>query len=313
MSGSPTSPPARPMRPRTAHRAGRILLPKPDPRARRPRGLPRALALLLLFPTACASAGTAPEPGSPPPEDARIRPPERVSEPGMPVAWVREGLPNAPSASGTLMVRGQGEVRVDPDRAHVSFAVETEHESARGAGEENARRMTGVIDALRASAGEIPGFRIETSGYSLTPRYQASRESGVREIVGYTARNHVVVTVDRVAEVGRVMDVALRSGANRISRLQFLVQDPEPHRAAALREAIRVARVEAETIADALGMRLGAALHVEGGADAPSPMARSDAMFSVSAVEGAPETPLEPGAQTIGASVSIRFRLEPRR
>ena len=273
----------------------------------------RTLAVLAFLPAACASAQGVPDSDPAPAPDERIQAPDWTPEPGTPTAWMERGLQDPSQDPPTLVVRGQGEVQVDPDRARISFAVETEHETARGAAEENARRMTRVMEGVRTAGEGVPGFRVETSGYSLTPRYQTRRETGVREIVGYTARNHAVVTLDRVDEVGRIMDVALQSGANRMAGLQFLLQDAEPHRAAALREAVRKARTEAEILAEALGVRLGPPVHVEGGAELPTPWARGDMAVAAMAMEAAPTTPVEAGVQTVTASVTIRFRLDPPR
>jgi uncharacterized protein len=273
-----------------------------------------AVALLLLVPAACASAQDAhgaPAPGA---SDGRMTAPEFTPPPGTPVRWYEPGAAQDHPDAPVLVVRGQGEVEVDPDRARVSFAVETEAGSAREAADQNARQMTRVLDAVRAAGRELPGFRVETQGYSLNPRYQTPRDTGVSEIAGYTARNHVVVTVDRVGEVGRIMDAALQNGANRMAGLQFMVRDPEPHREAALREAVRKARAEARVMAEALGMRLGPPVHVEGGAELPMPRPMGD-MVAFSRMEAAVSvpTPVEAGIQTVTAYVTIRFRLEPPR
>lgn len=302
--------------PGTADRAPEPGGPRP---ARTPlplKGALKALGILLVLPAACASAqGPPPDaPATPGPEEV-IRAPDFTGTPGTRVSWVEGGLRDDETEPPVLVVRGRGEVEVDPDRARVSFAVETEAGSAREAAEENARSMTRVLEAVRSAGGELPGFRVGTSGYSLTPRYQTPSESRLREIAGYTARNHVVVTVDRVDEVGRLMDAALQSGANRMAGLQFTVRDPEPHREAALREAVRKARSEARIMAEALGMRLGPPIHVDGGAELPTPRPMAELVLARAAFADAPPppTPVEAGTQTVTAQVTIRFRLEPPR
>ncbi len=217
--------------------------------------------------------------------------------------------PLAAQEPPTLNVSGTGTVEVSPDRARIVFAVETEAEGARETGEANALLMDRVITALRGTG--IPDLRIETSGYSLSPRYAPRTGSEPQRIAGYTARNTVQVIVDDVDAVGRLVDSALDAGANRVAGLSFEIRDPEPHRQEALRRAVARARGEAEVMAEALGMRLGDPITVQGGAEIPSPrgfdMARADVMM---AMEAAP-TPVEAGLQTVRASVSIRYRLYP--
>ncbi|TVP59210.1 MAG: DUF541 domain-containing protein, partial [Gemmatimonadales bacterium] len=227
---------------------------------------------------------------------------------GLGVPVVADTLTHDPDRS-ILRVSGQAEVEVAPDRARISFAVETEAETARDAGEANARLMDEVMRAVQAT--NVDGLRTETSGYSLTPRYQTTRSDMPRVIIGYTARNHLVVTVDDVEEVGRLLDLALEAGANRVAGLQFQIRDPEPHRQEALRLAVASARSEAETVAGALGVRLGVPLDVQAGMSAPA--GRPDMQFrtEMMAMSDAPTTPVEAGLQRVSANVSIEYRIHP--
>lgn len=209
----------------------------------------------------------------------------------------------------TLRVQGAAEVQVAPDRARIAFAVETEAETAREASEANARLMDRVVDALRGT--NLPGLRVETSGYTLTPRYRPRRGDEPQQIIGYTARNHVRVVVDDVDAVGRLVDTALAEGANRVAGLSFEVQDPDPHRLEALRQAIERARVEAETVAEALGLRLGQPSEVSTQFHFPR-ASMAMAMMEAERAMDAPPTPVEPGMQQIGASVNLTYRLFPR-
>jgi uncharacterized protein YggE len=211
-----------------------------------------------------------------------------------------------------VTVSGRGEVEAEPDRAVIYFAVETEGESAREAGEANAALMTEVTAAVRAAAQGIDGFEVTTSGYSLSPRYTVPEGDRIQEISGYVARNSLQVTVDDVSRVGTLIDTALGAGANRVANLSFEVRDPEPFRAEALRDAVLTARAEAEVMANALGMVLGPAIDVQGGADVPYPMPyfQRDMAYMEMAAQAAP-TPIEAGPLTITASVTIRFRLDP--
>jgi uncharacterized protein len=225
--------------------------------------------------------------------------------PGLVPATALEAQANQDRDPPVLVVSGTARVEVAPDRARISFAVETEAETAREAGDANARLMDRVIEAVRGT--ELRGLRVETSGYTLTPRYRTVRDDRTREIAGYTARNHVQVIVDEVEPVGRIVDAALDAGANRVAGLQFEVRDPEPHRREALRQAVAQARGEAEVMAEALGVRLGSPQHVQGGAEIPFPRGAQLRMEVMAMADEAPMTPVEAGLQTISANVTIRF------
>lgn len=211
-----------------------------------------------------------------------------------------------------MTVRGTGVVEVDPDRARIQFAVETEAATAAEAGAANAELMDRVMASIRTSESGRDA-RLETSGYQLQPRYGPVDRDRGREIVGYTARNTLRVITDDVEAVGRLVDLALDGGANRVAGLLFEIRDPEPHRLEALRRAVAQARTEAEVMAEALGMRLGLPSHVEGGAQRPQPRSMAFDGFAPQMMMAAEavDTPVEAGVQSVTASVTIRWVLHP--
>ncbi len=213
-----------------------------------------------------------------------------------------------PSGPGWIEVSGRGSVDVPPDRARVSFAMETRAQTADAAADANAEAMALVLSALRGAG--LRGLELETHGYSLRPEYEVTdSRRGTRRIVAYTVLNNVTATVSDVEAVGETVDTAIRAGANRVAGISFYASDTEAARRDALAEAVRTARAEAEVIASALGHRLGMALEVRGGAERPSP--RMYAMEGVAMSARASDTPIEAGDQTVTASVSIRFALGP--
>jgi uncharacterized protein len=208
-----------------------------------------------------------------------------------------------------LMVMGTGEARIPSDRARLDFMVETQARTAADASTQNADRMQRVVAALRTAGGQTA--TIETGGYELQPVYrQVPRdESGIPVIEAYRAVNHVRVRADDVARVGALIDAGIQAGANRIAGLSFEAKDPQPARTEALRQAVAKARAEAETVATALGVRLGNPLEVNISSDymypPPRPMYREMAMD----IAQAAPTPVEPGEQVVRATVNIRYRL----
>ncbi|MGW8266811.1 MAG: SIMPL domain-containing protein [Longimicrobiales bacterium] len=216
-------------------------------------------------------------------------------------------LPSQDGEQGTIEVTGQAQVQVPADRVRISFGVETEAQSASEASAQNAREMEAVVASLRASG--VPGLEIETYGYSLTPEYriQAREDPSRRSISGYRAMNNIRVTVPGVDRAGEVLDAGVAAGANRVVNLQFEASDTREARLEALRSAVRVAREEAQTIAEAMGVTLGPPVEVRGGASPGEPrMFARAAVFDEAA--GA-RTPIEAGAQTVSASVTILFRI----
>jgi uncharacterized protein len=213
-------------------------------------------------------------------------------------------VPVAAADSGFVDVTGTGVVMVEPDRARISFAVETEGETAREAVRENADRMRATIDALEGAEADL---EIRTNGYSVQPRYRrANREGGEMMISGYTTVNHIEVTTHRVADVGLIIDRAAGAGVNRVASLVFMSSEVEAARTEALRLAILDARHQAETMASALGIPLGPPLEVR----ANNPRRQQDSNLRALAMEVS--TPIAAGDQAVRANVTIRFRLGAR-
>ena len=209
---------------------------------------------------------------------------------------------------GFIDVSGSGVISVAPDRATVSFAMETRAEAANDAASANADAMDAVLTAVRG--GSFSDLDLATFGYALQPEYSARTNTRTREIVAYTALNNVRATISDVDAVGRLIDVAIASGANRVSSISFVASDTERARSQALAEAVASARSQARVIAEALGHELGQPLEVRGGSQRPVPMSAQVAMMRTVEAQAAP-TPIEAGDQSVTASVTIRFALGP--
>ncbi len=210
----------------------------------------------------------------------------------------------APGGPSFIEVSGSAAVTVPPDLVRVSFAVETQAAQADDASSANATLMNAVVGTLKESA--IRGVRVETFGYTLRPDYAVSQAPRTRVIEGYTALNNVRATAGDITAAGRLVDIAIQAGANRVSSLVFDAADAEAARAEALRLAVRRATAQAEVMAEALGRELGSPLEVRGGAELPFPRAQGPVAFRAAE---AVDTPIEAGDLTVSASVTIRFAL----
>jgi len=204
-----------------------------------------------------------------------------------------------------VRVSGESTVSVAPDLAVVEIGVVTESDSAQEAATENARKLDATLGELRRAVGS--SGRIRTQSYSLNPRYEYPREGGrQRKLVGYEAANVVQVKTSKLDQVGRIIDAATASGANRIQQLRFELKNEEAVRAEALRNATLRARSKAEAIAAALDLRILRVVSVEeSGAPAVPVLRHSGAM----AAEAAPTTPVEPGTIDVRAGVVLEVEV----
>lgn len=193
-----------------------------------------------------------------------------------------------------ITVTGAGSVRAVPDRADISFGVQTNGRTASQALNANAAEMRKVIAALRG-AGVASGD-IQTQQVSLSPR---TSDDG--EIVGYTATNTVSARIRDLDRAGAVIDAAVEAGANQVYGPALTRSDATELYRVALRAAYADARGKAQTLAGAAGVSLGGAFVIVEVGGGPVPVADERA--------AAPSTPIEPGTQEVTATVTITFAI----
>jgi uncharacterized protein YggE len=141
-------------------------------------------------------------------------------------------------------------MKAEPDAAVVVLSVITQNQQALQAQQDNARKSDAVIQALKAAAGS--DLEVKTSDYSLQPQFDY-RDNKLPKIIGYDARNSVMVTMGDLTKVGAVIDAASRAGANSVSGVSFILRDNSPVRGQALAEASRQALKKAQSIAQSMG------------------------------------------------------------
>jgi uncharacterized protein YggE len=225
--------------------------------------------------------------------------------------------PRPPAAGGPAMdvvpvltVSGSGNARVAPDEANVRLGVVAQAPTARAAQDQVNKVANAVLDAILKQG--IKAEDIQTSGLSLSPLYSQNRpgaESQAPRITGYQANNTVTVRVNDLTKVGPAIDAGLGAGANTLDGVEFGLRNDEAARAQALADAARAARAKAETLAKALGLRLGEILEVaEGGVSiSPPPYPRLARMAM--AESSMDSTPVSAGQVGVTASVTIRYRI----
>ncbi len=212
----------------------------------------------------------------------------------------------AASPSGITVI-AEGQARAQPDQATVNVGVQTEGATAEEAMAKNRQLMTAVLAKVKGVG--IPDKDIQTSSLNVYPEFQPPKpnETGQPTISGYRANNSVTVRVTDIAKAAPVLDAAIAGGANQVHGIQFGLQDPSAPQVQALTEATKAARVKAEAIATAAGLKItGIAAISEEFTERPAPMAAAPMLR-----EAAPSTPIEAGELTVTAHVRVTFTVQP--
>jgi uncharacterized protein YggE len=203
---------------------------------------------------------------------------------------------DAPAAAGEpgdgITVQGSGTVGTVPDRAQISFGVETRAATARAALAANAAEMRKVIAAVKAAGAAD----VQTQSVSLQPQYA---DGGA--VQGYIAQNSVSGTIRELAKAGAVIDAAVAAGANQVYGPSLSRGDQTELYRQALRAAVADARARAQALATAANLTLGRITQVVESGSAPSPV------FSAVKADEAGSTPIEAGTQQVVASVQVTF------
>ena len=204
----------------------------------------------------------------------------------------------------TISVNGEGMVEAPPDSATISIGVTSFDRDATKVQNENARIATNVINAVAALG--IDKKNIRTGNYSFQQRFRY--DEGKQIFDGYEVNNTVTIAVNDLNKVGKVIDAALASGANRVDSLNFGIRDRENFQSDALKLAVRDARRKAEIVAAELGKRIVGIVNVSINS-APIMSARTENLMLASAKDANFSTPIEAGILSCSASVQIDFEI----
>ena len=210
--------------------------------------------------------------------------------------------PAAPQEALTNVVVTMGDAVVQraPDRAFVTIASEARARNPRDAQRQNAEAMAAVRDRLEKAG--IAKEAVRTLGVDLQQEFDF--QQGRRIPREYVARNTIEVRIDDLPRAGDVLDVAVQAGAASIGGIRFDLRD----RAAAEREALRLAVADARARADAAASGAGRAIDrivkIEDAREIaiiqPRPM-----MTMARAEAPAAPTPIESGVIEIRARVTL--------
>jgi hypothetical protein len=121
---------------------------------------------------------------------------------------------------------------------------------------------------------------------------------------GYEVTNALTVKVKDTSQVGTVIDTAVKNGANRVSGLQFKIENGEFYYQQALSIALHDAQMKAKTIAETMRLpMLPQPIEIVEESNAGPVLYKTVAM-----AEQNISTPIEQGQITISATIRVKFQ-----
>lgn len=203
----------------------------------------------------------------------------------------------------TIMVSGTASTKAIPDRAVITFAVETRDSTAVAALEKNSETMSRVLAALE-NAG-VQKNETSTAYFNIYPVYNYTQNGNVQSLQGYTVTNSLTVSSSRTGNVSSWIDAAVQAGANRVDSVQFVFSNQQLAKiqSALIENAIDNARGKADTIATKLGVEIKGVQSIVSSDSGYNP----GSAYPQQAQLGASSTPIVVGAQEVSASVNIVY------
>jgi uncharacterized protein YggE len=218
-------------------------------------------------------------------------------------------------AFNSISITGVGEAVSVPDIATFSFGVSADSKSVSDAQASVTKNTDAILAGLKDLGVEEKD--IKTTDYSVYPKYIYSQ--GVctnmmcppsRQIPdGYTVSQSVSVKIRKTADAGKALAVAGDNGASNISGLNFTTDDPDKSQNEARAEAIKDAKMKAQTLAKSLGVRIVRVVGYTDNYSSPMPMYASYAGGSMMKdSERAPTIPVGESKTTANVTVTYEIR-----
>ncbi|MFF4539295.1 SIMPL domain-containing protein [Streptomyces aureus] len=203
-----------------------------------------------------------------------------------------------------LSVFGAGNVSAEPRIAQARLAVDLVAATPEEAFEQAGAAVARLRTVLREHG--IPDSDVSGSRLALQSEFKGY--GAERTFHGYRCEATYTVQIEALDRLERLIEDAVRAGANRVDEVHFDVLDKPALRDEARRRAVAAARRKAEVYAEACGVRLGPVVHIQD-VDPESVGRRSHG----GRLGGDPENDgvFAPGAVRVEAAVLLGFGLLP--
>ncbi|WP_131113274.1 SIMPL domain-containing protein [Lichenihabitans psoromatis] len=216
-----------------------------------------------------------------------------------------------PTPAPFITTEGQATAEITPDTATVSLGVVSDRPTATAATSDVAKAAQAIVDQITADG--IDAKDVTTTSIALTPIYPddvALARSTSRAPRSFRASTDLSITVKPATRAGAIVSHLVDKGANSIEGIAYTSSQQAKQLDDLKADATRDAMRQAQIYVGALGLRLGRVLEiVPGNTSADTPMMASKMARSTIMAAPAPPIPVEPGALTLRATVSVRWEI----
>jgi uncharacterized protein YggE len=219
--------------------------------------------------------------------------------------------PAAAEAPDTITVNGKATVSSVPDEAVLTLTVESDGADPGTAMNANSAAVTKVLERLKAEG--VESAAIVTSNVTVYPNRTYNPQTGEETLTGYRSQNAIEVTLPDAQKLGAVLAAALEAGVNYVSGPTWKLADDSSATVEALKLAVANAKVKAEALAGAQGVKVGDVITMrEGTIDQSYPPMYADMAYALEArpaAGGVSDTPISAGTLDVTATVTVTYVL----
>ena len=207
-------------------------------------------------------------------------------------------------APALVTVGGEHTIKVAPDEAEVSFMVSTKLKEAPEVQKANDAIVAKVL-AYLAKQG-IEKSEIRTTRVSLNPYTEYVSDKERKQL--YMAQQAVTFRLEELDKLSGILSGLVDLGVNNIENVEFKASNMKELQSEARAKAVMDAKAKAETLAEALGQKVGKAYQINDQTsdnDQPRPM-----MYRMEAKAADSAASIAPGEISIKAQVIVQFYLQ---
>ena len=157
-------------------------------------------------------------------------------------------------APPTIATSGDATVYVVPDEVVVNFGVQTFDANLDKSKSDNDEQCGRLLKAIKGLGVEDKQIQTATLGVSI---HYKDYNRATRGIEGYQCQRAYTVTLKDTKLFERLVDAALKNGANQLNGFEFKTTELRKHRDAARKMAIKAAKEKAVALAGDLEMKVG--------------------------------------------------------
>ena len=223
---------------------------------------------------------------------------------------IATSLLSADDVVPTLTVNGRAVLQRPANIATLSVGVTTSADTAESALTDNSQKMQSIVSSLLDT--HLTKEEMQTGQFNITPLYTPYPKNPAPDfkqtIIGYEVTNMLSIRTDKIKEIGNFIDIATKSGANKIENVQFSLNDERSAWDEVIELATKNAISDATTMSSAANVKLLRVTSISLDDSRITPPRPLNATLFKSAALA--DTIIEPGQTEISANVHLTYEID---